>query len=61
MNEKLRKHIIMDGLPGYGDYQDYKGKKVRFRNVHHDAENVFTLRAYEENKGDVSREFCVYD
>ncbi len=51
----------MDGLPGYGDYQDYNGKQVRFRYTYHDAGNVFTLRAIEDNKGEVSREFCVYD
>ena len=61
MNEKFRKHIIMDGFPEFGDFQDYNGKQVRFRYVYHDAGNIFTLRAYEDNKGEVSREFCVYD
>ena len=61
MNEKLRKHIIMDGLPGFEEFQDYSGKQIRFRYTYHDAGNVFTLRAIEDNKGEVSREFCVYD
>ncbi len=61
MNEKFRKHIIMDGFPEYGDFQDYNGNRVRFRYIYHDAGNVFTLRAVEENRVEVSREFCVYD
>ena len=54
-------NMIMERYPEYEEFQDYNGKQVRFRYVYHDAGNVFTLRAVEENKAEVSREFCVYD
>jgi len=51
----------MKGYPEYEDFQDFNGKQIRFKFVYHDAGNVFTLRAYEESRAEVSREFCVYD
>jgi len=51
----------MKGYPEYEDFQDFNGKQIRFKFVYHDTGNVFTLRAYEESRAEVSREFCVYD
>src|SRR4030042_3087452 len=51
----------MNRSPEYEDYQDYKGKMIRFKYVYLNAGNIFSLRAIEDNNKEVSREFSAYD
>jgi len=51
----------MDGYPEFEDYQDHKGKQVRFKYVYLDSGNIFSLRALEDANKEVCREFCSYD
>jgi hypothetical protein len=61
IEKKNHNEIIMEGLPDQEDFQDFNGKQVKFRYVFHDGGNVYSCRAYEESKAEVSRVFCVYD
>ena len=55
------KKMIMEGYPEYEDFQDHKGKQVRFKYVYLDSGNIFSLRALEDVNKEVYREFCSYD
>ncbi len=50
-----------DDFPQFDSFQDYRGKKIKFRYDLIDAGDIYSLRAWEVTKSKYPRVFCVYD
>lgn len=50
-----------DDFPQFDSFQDYRGKKIRFRYDLIDAGNIYSLHALEVTKSEYPRMFCAYD
>ena len=53
--------MIMEGYPEFEDFQDFSGKKIRFKYVYIDAGNILSLNALEETDYDVYRMYSSYN
>jgi len=51
----------MGKLPEFEEFQDYNGKKTKFKYVYLDSGNIFSLRALEAEEKEIYREFCSYN